>query len=42
MSKWLFWPGGREETDEEVDLDEIIQALAEEIERQGYIGGERV
>lgn len=42
MSKWLFWPGGREETDEELDLDKIIQALAEEIERNGEIRGEKI
>lgn len=46
MSTWLFWNGGSCETDEQISLEELqealMQALLEDIERDNQIKGEKI
>ena len=50
MSSWLFWNGGRKESGSDISLEELMDALAREcdkemerrIRKDGVIGGERI
>lgn len=46
MSTWLFWNGGSCETDEQISLEELqealMQALLEDIEKDGQVRGEKI
>lgn len=46
MSTWLFWNGGSCETDEQISLEELQEALMEEllksIERDGELRGGKI
>lgn len=50
MSGWLFWNGGRNESGSEISLEELMDALAREFEKEterriredGVIGGEKI
>lgn len=46
MSTWLFWQGGSCETDEQISLEELqealMQSLLEDIERDGQVRGEKI
>lgn len=42
MSTWLFWNGGSCETDDQISLEELQEALLEDIERNGQVRGEKI
>lgn len=50
MSGWLFWNGGRNESGSDISLEELMDALARECEKDmerrirkdGVIGGEKI
>ena len=46
MSTWLFWNGGSCETDVQISLEELqealMQALLEDIEKHGEVRGEKI
>lgn len=50
MSGWLFWNGGRNESGSDISLEELMDALAKECEKDmerrirkdGVIGGEKI
>ena len=50
MSSWLFWNGGRNESGSDISLEELMDALARECEKDmerrirkdGVIGGEKI
>lgn len=50
LSGWLFWNGGRNESGSDISLEELMDALAREFEKDmerrirndGVIGGEKI
>ncbi len=46
MSTWLFWQGGSCESEEQITLEELQEALLEQllksIERDGELKGEKI